>query len=106
MRLSSYPVIALCIIVLTSCGDDPKLVEKREKQKAEITRLKGEIALIDEKLKTLPPDVSSEFAEAKQIAEKQNAEVERLESEVATLDARKRSLEKEFDAYRLKYQVK
>jgi hypothetical protein len=106
MRLSSYPIIALCIIALTSCGDDPKLVEKREKQKAEITRLKGEIALIDEKLKTLPPDVSSEFAEAKQIAEKQNAEVERLESEVATLDARKRSLEKEFDAYRLKYQAK
>jgi chromosome segregation ATPase len=106
MRFSSYSIIALCIITLTSCGDDPKLVEKREKQKAEITRLKGEIALIEEKLKSLPADVSSDFAQAKQTAEKQNAEVERLESEVASLDAKKRSLQKEYDAYRIKYQVK
>ena len=106
MRFSSYSIIALSIITLTSCGDDPKLVEKREKQKAEITRLKGEIALIEEKLKSLPADVSSDFAQAKQTAEKQNAEVERLESEVASLDAKKRSLQKEYDAYRIKYQVK
>ena len=106
MRFNIYPIAALCVIAFSSCSEDPKLVEKREQQKAEITRLKGEIALIDEKLKSLPADVSSEFAEAKQVAEKQSAEVERLEAEVASLDARKNSIQKEFDAYRLKYQVK
>lgn len=89
-----------------SCGDDPKLVEKREKQKAEITKLKGELALIDEKLKNLPPDVSTDLAEAKTLSEKQTAEVAGLETEVAGLEARKHSLQGEFDAYKAKYQVK
>jgi chromosome segregation ATPase len=89
-----------------SCSDDPKLVEKREKQKAEITRLKGELALIEEKLKSLPPDVSADLAEAKQLSEKQAAEVAGLETEVAALETKKRALQGEFDAYRAKYQVK
>ena len=89
-----------------SCGDDPKLVEKREKQKAEIIRLKGELALIDEKLKNLPPDVSADLAIARTLSEKQSAEVAGLETEVAALEAKKRSLQDEFDAYRAKYQVK
>jgi predicted trehalose synthase len=94
------------MMAISSCSEDPKMVEKREQQKAEITRLKGELALIDEKLKSLPPDVSSEVSEAKLTAEKQTAEVARLEAEVATLDARKSALQKEYDAYRVKYQVK
>lgn len=108
MRFSrySYSLVALLALALASCGEDPKLVEKREKQRAEITKLKGEVALIEEKLKNLPPDVSSDLAEAKAASEKQNAEVAALESEVAALDARKRSLQGEFDAYRTKYQVK
>lgn len=96
----------LLAITCTSCGDDPQLVEKREKQKSEITRLKGELALIDEKLKNLPPDVSSELTEAKQLSVKQTAEVESLETEVAALEAKKRSLESEYEAYQAKYQVK
>ena len=106
MRSIYHPAAILCIIAFTSCSEDPLLVEKREKQKAEITQLKGEIALIEEKLKMLPPDVSSELSAAKQVSEKQTAEVERLEAEVAALDARKRSLQSEFDAYRVKYQTK
>lgn len=103
-RLCLIPVfIALACV---SCGDDPKLVEKREQQKAEISRLKGEIALIEEKLKTIPPDVSEELAKARKQAEQQTAEVARLEAEVSELDARKRTLQNEFDAYRAKYQVK
>jgi cell division protein FtsB len=109
MRLSDISTPALAALLMmasASCGDDPKLVEKREQQKAEITRLKGEIALIDEKLKNLPPDVTSQLVDAKAAAEKQAAEVAALEREVGDLDARKRALEKEFDTYRVKYPVK
>lgn len=89
-----------------SCSDDPKLVEKREQQKAEISRLKGELAMIEEQLKSLPPDVSADLAEAKQLSEKQSAEVAALETEVAALDSKKRALQKEFEAYQAKYRVK
>ncbi len=99
------PAAILAALLCCSC-DDPKLVEQREKQKAEISRLKGELALIDEKLKSMPPDVANDLAETKKAADKQAAEVTALESEVAALEARKKSLQAEFDAYRLKYQVK
>lgn len=89
-----------------SCGDDPALVEKREKQKAEIARLRGELAMIDEKLKNLPPDVSTELAGAELLHEKHTAELASLESEITTLEARKRSLTAEYDAYKIKYSVK
>ena len=89
-----------------SCSDDPKLVEKREKQKVELARLRGEIALLDEKLKNLPPDVTEQLAEAKQVSAKQAAEVASLEAEVIALEERKRTLESEFKAYQAKYQVK
>jgi len=108
MRLlrHSCPLIYLFALCCVSCSEDPKLVEKREKQKAEITRLKGELALIDEKLKNLPPDVSSELVEAKKLSEQQSAEVAVLESEVVGLESRKRALQSEFDAYQRKYEVK
>jgi chromosome segregation ATPase len=102
----SSSLVALIALSCASCGDDPKLVEKREMQKAEITRLKGELALIEEKLKNLPPDVSTDLVDARQLSEKQAAEVAALEKEVEALDARKRALKSEFDAYRAKYQVK
>lgn len=99
-------LLTLISLSLTSCGDDPKLVEKREKQKAEIARLKGELSLIEEKLKDVPPDLSTQLVEAKVLSEKQSAEIAELESEVAQLETRKRSLQAEYDTYRLKYQVK
>ena len=102
----SCSLALLLVLACTSCSDDPKLVEKREKQKAEISRLRGELALIEEKLKSLPPDVSADLAEAKQLAAKQSAEVTGLEAEVAALEAKKRSLQGEFEAYQAKYQVK
>ena len=108
MKLLLYPASLAILLSLsvTSCGDDPKLVEKREQQRAEIARLKGDLALIDEKLKNLPPDVSSELAEAKQVSAKQAGEITALEAEVAELEARKRSLQDEFTAYQAKYRVK
>lgn len=102
----SFSLLILIALFCASCSDDPKLVEKREKQKAEITRLKGELALIEERLKSLPPDISKDLAEARQLSEKQTVEVAALEKEVAVLDAKKRSLQGEFEAYRAKYQVK
>ena len=108
MRLHhvSCSLAVLLAFSSASCSDDPKLVEKREKQKAEISRLKGELALIDEKLKNLPPDVSEQLAEAQKVSEKQTAEVAALETEVADLEAKKRSLQGEFEDYQAKYQVK
>lgn len=101
-----YSVAILLALSCASCSDDPKLVEQREKQKAEISRLKGELALIDEKLKSLPPDVSTDLVEAKKVSEKQSAEVAGLETDVAALEAKKRSLQSEFDGYKIKYQIK
>jgi peptidoglycan hydrolase CwlO-like protein len=89
-----------------SCGDDPKLVAKREQQRAEITRLQGELALIEEKLRSMPPDVTAELKNARKEADAQTAEIARLETDIAELEARKRSLQDEFAAYRLKYRLK
>ena len=101
----SRPLALLLVLACASCGEDPKLVEKREKQKAEIVQLKGELALIDEKLKNLPPDVSTELDEAKKLSEKQSAEVAALESEVAALESKKRALQKDFETYQAKYKA-
>ncbi len=106
-NLRCFSSLLVCFFLsVPSCGDDPKLVEKREKQKAEIIRLKGELSLIEEKLKNLPADVSTQLTEAKSLSEKQSAEIVELENQVAVLESRKRSLQSEFDAYRIKYQVK
>jgi predicted nucleic acid-binding Zn-ribbon protein len=104
--LSPGPLAVLFALSCVSCNDDPKLVAKRDEQNVEIAKLKGELALIEEKLKTLPPDVTAQLAEAKELSAKQSSEVAVLEAEVTGLEARKRSLQSEFDAYKLKYQVK
>ena len=101
-----YSVVVLLALSCVSCGDNPELVEKREKQKAEIVRLTGELTLIDEKLNNMPPDVTAELVEAKLLAVKQSAEVADLEIEIERLTARKISLLAEFEAYKAKYQIK
>lgn len=100
------PIILLVALFSVSCGDDPQLVAKREKQKAEITQLKGELALAEEKLKHLPPDISAQLADARKNSAQQAVEVERLETEIAKLEARKQSLQSEFETYQQKYQIK
>ncbi len=95
--------IALCC---ASCSQDPKLVEKRERQKAEIARLNSELAEIQDKIRSMPPDVAEELANAKKHAEEQDGEVARLEAEIAGLTARKRALQDDYDSYRAKYQLK
>jgi molecular chaperone GrpE (heat shock protein) len=102
----SHALVFLFSLCCVSCGDDPVMVEKRDQQKREITRLKGEFALIEEKLKSLPPDVSGELELAKNAAAKQSAEVKQLEAEVAELETRKRAIQADFESYQNKYRIK
>lgn len=88
-----------------SCGEDPAKVEKREKQKAEIVRLKGEIAVLEERAKNMPHDVSDELAKTRKEVESLGEEVSALDKEIATLKAKKLAMQAEFDKYRAKYPV-
>lgn len=99
-------IAAVVALILTSCGDDPELVARSEQQKAEIAKLRGEIALLEEKLRSLPPDVSLQLEQAKKTEAGQQEEIQRLEGEIADLQVKKRELGKEFDVYRAKYQTR
>lgn len=94
------------VLVATSCKEDPKLVAKREQQKTEIVRLTGELALLEEKLESLPEDVSPQLAKAEDLLKEQTEELAELEAETAELAAKRDALQKEFDAYRAKYPAK
>ena len=102
------PALAAAIavtILATSCGDPPELVEKRMLQETEITRLKGEIALLEERIANLPEDRSEELAEARAKAEEQSATIDSLETEIAGLESRRNALTEELEAYQRKYRV-
>ncbi len=100
-------LLPLCMACFCpSCKENPKLVEERAKQKVEIARLKGDLAIIEEKLKNLPPDQSADLEKARKSAEEQTAEVAKLEAELSGLSARKRALQSEFDTYRAKHALK
>lgn len=106
-HLFRIPHIAvLTALACWSCGENSELVAKREKQRAEIARLKGELALVEEKLKHMPSDVSAELEEARKKEKEQTAEISSLETEIAELQARKRALQAEYDSYRANYQLK
>lgn len=98
------PVLAF--VLLAACGKDPELVKKSGAQEAEITRLRGELAALDEKLRNLPEDRSAELVQARKTADAQAAEVAKLEAEIAQLQARKVELKKEFEEYKRKYAVR
>lgn len=102
----SLPASLVFALICASCGDDPVQIEKREKQKIEIVRLRGEIAVMEEKIKNMPPDVGDELAKTRKEVETTNGEIASLEKEIADLEARKRSLQADFDKYRAKYPVK
>jgi chromosome segregation ATPase len=101
-----HSIVALAALACGSCGDPPELVEKRERQKTEIARLTGELALIEEKIKNIPPDVTEELEAARKNADEQTARIQVLETEIKELQERKRVLQSEFDSYRAKYQLK
>ncbi|MGC4014243.1 MAG: hypothetical protein QM755_06950 [Luteolibacter sp.] len=98
--------VGLLATFSTSCKEDPELVRKRDEQKVEITRLEGEVAILEVKLKDPVPDRSKELAEAKTQVEAQTAEIARIEKEISTLETRKTAVEKDFADYRSKYFLK
>jgi len=106
-RFLALGAIAGLSLTFNSCNkEDPELVRKRDEQRTEIKRLEGEISVLDEKLKDVPPDHTQELTEAKAQAQTQATEVARLEKDVAALEDQKRTLEKTFSDYRHKYPVK
>lgn len=96
---------ALASAFLVSCGEDPELLKKSRDQQLEITQLRGELALLEEKLRNLPPDKSEELALAKEQAKSQEAEIQSIEAEISKLETRRKELDDEFESYRRKYPV-
>jgi len=107
MKRFRYPYLlaAFATLFLISC-ESKELVAKRDQQVAEIARLKGELALLDEKLKNAPPDQSEQLLEAKKKSEEQVSEIARLETEIAELSEKKQVLQSEFKEYQSKYTIR
>jgi Tfp pilus assembly protein PilN len=108
MSSKFFQMTATCglLLSLCACKDNPELVRKREEQRTEIKRLEGELSVLEEKLKDIPPDRTKELILAKGEADAQTVEIEKLEQEVTVLDARKKELETRFSEYRRKYPLK
>lgn len=94
--------LVLCL-AFSSCSDDPELVRQREEQKVEISKLEGELAILEEKLEQVPKDRSEEVTTLKQDAETNRTKVAELESEIDALERKKADTEKQHEAYRRKY---
>lgn len=105
-KLANLATVGCLMLALCSCKEDPELVRKREEQQSEIKRLQGELEVIQEKLKDIPPDKTKELIEAKGEADAQVHEIERLEKEVAALDVKKKEIEGKFSDYKKKYPLK
>ncbi len=105
-RLLRASALLLTCLAVSSCGDDPELVRKREEQKAEIRLLDGELKILQEKIAQLPPDRTTEVAKLKQESELQQVEIAKLEQEIASLQKQKVDIDKDHEAYRRKYVVR
>lgn len=100
-------LLSLCslAVALTSC-ESPELARKRDKQNLEITRLRNELALTEEKLKDVPEDRSEELLEIEATAKAQQEEIGQLETEIADLEVKKKAIEKELSDYKSKYVIR
>jgi hypothetical protein len=98
--------LALLCVSISSCGDDPELVRKREEQKAELRLLDGELKILQEKISQIPPDRSTEISKLKQESELQQQDISKLELEIEALQKEKAQVEKDHEAYRRKYVVR
>lgn len=100
-----FPLMLLSSFFLISCGDDPELVKKRQEQKLEIARLEGELTILNDQLKSMPPDRSAELAEMKKKVDAQTQELARLEEEIIQLEKSKSELEDKFEQYKKNYPI-
>jgi chromosome segregation ATPase len=103
--LRCVAALAICV-ALSSCGDDPELVKKREQQKAEISKLEGELSILTERLESMPKDKAVDIDALKEKAENNRTQIASLESEVEALGKEKTEIEKQHQAYKRKYIVK
>lgn len=94
------------ILLLTACGEDPILVKKHGEQQAEIAKLAGELALIEERMKNLPPDQSAALNKTAAESVKLEAERSRLSGEVEALEAEHRELLQKYEDYKRKYAIR
>lgn len=97
---------AFLLFINSSCRENPEKIIIREKQKIELAKLKGEIAIMEEKIKNLPPDSTDDLARTRKELIATNNEITQLQQEINQLEATKKALQEDFDKYRLKYQVK
>jgi chromosome segregation ATPase len=104
-QIRRIALLTSCLFVI-SCGEDPELVRKHGEQEAEMAKLKGEITLLEERLKYLPPDQSSDLATAERESLKLEAEHKQLEAEVEKLKAEQDELKKQYEDYKRKYAVR
>ncbi|WAC18461.1 hypothetical protein OVA24_14595 [Luteolibacter sp. SL250] len=100
-----YAAVAASAALLCSC-DSPEMVRKRDQQALEITKLRGELAVLEERLKDLPPDRAADLATIEEETKKQQAEIIKLESEIKDLEAKKESVQKDFEEYKRKYVIR
>lgn len=96
---------AAFVVILSSC-DSPEMVRQRDEQALEITKLRGELAVIEEKLKDLPADKTADLATIEEEAKTQQEEITKLEAEIKDLEENKKSVEKEFEDYKRKYVIR
>jgi septal ring factor EnvC (AmiA/AmiB activator) len=107
ITLGARCVAALVICVaMSSCGDDPELVRKRDEQRAEIAKLNGQLELLQEKMEQIPPDRGAKIEELKLQAEENRTQIAALEAEIEGLQKQKADVEKQHQAYRRKYVAK
>jgi septal ring factor EnvC (AmiA/AmiB activator) len=105
MKTSTLLCLCGIAVALPSC-ESPELARKRDKQALEITRLRNELALTEEKLKDIPEDRSSELLEIEATAKAQQEEIDQLEAEIAELEVKKKAIEKELADYKSKYVIR
>lgn len=106
MKLITLCATFVLSALLISCGEDPELVRKHGEQEAEIAKLKGELALMEERMKNLPADQTTELAVAELETRKLDAEHKKLSEEVAELEAEFKDLKDQYENYRVKYTVR
>lgn len=98
------PIVAALLI--SSCGEDSELVKQHGEQEAELAKLRGELALVQERIKHVPTDQSAELKEAQEKRAKLEAELKALDTEIASLEEDKNKLEQEYEAYQRRYVVR
>ena len=92
--------------LLCSCGEDAELVRKHGAQEAEVAKLRGELALLEERLKNIPEDHSAQLKEAQEKQVKLEAELEGLNNEIGALEEKRKKLLEDYANYQQRYVVR